>query len=867
MKTWNALARLAALLGTLLLSAVVLAQVSTHFDLSWHLLSGGGGSSSSAHYRADDALGQWVAGTSGSTHYEIGSGFWAGALESPCTVPLLGVTIDGPTAGYTDTAYSFISTIDPADASLPVIYTWSPEPVSGQGTPGAIYSWSAEGQYTVELNVQNCGGLVSDSHVINISATEPVVGDTYEVDDACSSASQILTDGTAQAHNFHVPADQDWIKFTAKANKSYVIETTDVGADHDAVLYLYGACDAPDLDSDDNSFGQTVHIEWFNVTAGTYYLMLQQYDPEIYGASTGYKITVREDATAPSVPTNPRSAPADRALLVQWKRSPEPDVAGYRICYSTSLITCNGLMDVDGADTTYYQLGGGNEGLELTNGTPYYVSIKARDLSGNWSAYTDEIGNIPNPPADATAPTVSVSQPSAGGAFTTTLSAAAVSGSAADPSGNLSRVKVRNATKGVEKWDYSLSGSSAAYHVEGLGLNPGANLIQVTAYDDADNEGGTSLSIHYLSQPASGAVIIVAGRNASWGLQSNIYNLTNRAYRIFQGAGYPDSAIYYLAPASQAPYGDGVNKVDATATPANVQDAITNWAVNSGLVGPDDPLYIYMMDHGAIEGFCTTGCSSGDQTPAADLNNWLNTMETATGVTEVNVIIEACHSGSFIDRVDDVAKSLSKAGRVVIASTGRTNNAYASSEGAYFSDAFFSCVVGSGSLKTCYEQAVAAVGLMGVDQTPWLDDDGNGLSNAADGSYAQDRYIATSFGSFAPTILSASVTLDGADGSLAATVEIGAQEIKSVWAAVYAPSFQEPPPGTPNLGVPVVLLQRDPVDDELYTASYPGGFAEQGDYRVVFYAQDQAGTYAPPVLVEPGGENAVYLPLVLRSYP
>ncbi|MBN1641170.1 MAG: hypothetical protein JXA09_08035 [Anaerolineae bacterium] len=859
---------LACLLGGLVFTGIVLAQVSSNYDLSWHLLSGGGGSRGSTNYQIDDALGQWVAGSSQSASYAIGSGFWAASLESPCTVPLLGVTIAGPTSGYTDTSYSFVGTIDPADATSPVLYTWTPEPVSGQGTLGAVYSWSAAGEYTLQLNARNCGGSYTATHVIDISATEPVEGDAYEVDDTCGEASQILTDGTPQYHNFHVPADRDWIKFTAKAQTTYVIETSEVGVDHDAVVYLYGACEAPSLDSDDNSFGQTVHIEWYSASAGTYYLMLQQYDPEVYGENTGYAITVEEDTTPPSTPKNPRSAPADGALILQWKRSPEPDVAGYEVCYNTSGSGCNGIMDVEGADTTYYQLGGTGDLDPLNNGWTYYVRILSKDLSGNRSQWTAFIDNVPNPPPDATEPTVTVSQPGAGGTFTTTLGSTSVSGDAQDVSGNLSRVKVRNATTGVEKWDYSLSGSSAAYHVTGLGLNPGSNLIQVTAYDDAGNAGDTSLSVTYLSQPASGAVIIVAGRNASWGLQSNIYNATNRAYRIFQGAGYPDDAIYYLAPASQAPYGDGVNKVDATASAANVQTAITDWAVNSGLVGPDDPLHIYMMDHGVIEGFCTTGCSSSDQTPADSLGSWLSALESATGVTEVNVIIEACHSGSFIDRVDDINASLSKAGRVVISSTGRNNNAYASAEGAYFSDAFFSCVVGSGSLKTCYDQGAAAVALMGVDQTPWLDDNGDGLSNASDGAFAQERYIATSFGSFAPTIMAAAVELDGATGSLDATVERGAEEIKSVWAAVYAPSFQEPEPGTPNLGVPVVLLQPDPADDTRYTAVYPNGFTEQGEYRVVFYAQDEAGTHAPPVLVVPGGaESRVFLPLLLRNSP
>ena len=64
------------LLLALLVFGSILAQVSPHFDLGWHLLSGGGGPRSSASYRIDDALGQWPDGSAGSAHYRIDPGFF-----------------------------------------------------------------------------------------------------------------------------------------------------------------------------------------------------------------------------------------------------------------------------------------------------------------------------------------------------------------------------------------------------------------------------------------------------------------------------------------------------------------------------------------------------------------------------------------------------------------------------------------------------------------------------------------------------------------------------------------------------------------------------------------------------------------------
>jgi hypothetical protein len=66
-----------------------------------------------------------------------------------------------------------------------------------------------------------------------------------------------------------------------------------------------------------------------------------------------------------------------------------------------------------------------------------------------------------------------------------------------------------------------------------------------------------------------------------------------------------------------------------------------------------------------------------------------------------------------------------------------------------------------------------------------------------------------------------------------------------------------------DLGAP--LLRLEPVAGQTgrYRVSYPGGFGEQGAYRVVFYAQDQSDNQAQPKQVTTG-PKALYLPLVLK---
>ena len=238
-----------------------------------------------------------------------------------------------------------------------------------------------------------------------------------------------------------------------------------------------------------------------------------------------------------------------------------------------------------------------------------------------------------------------------------------------------------------------------------------------------------------------GAAIIVVGHNEGFSLQTNLNNLGNLAFRTFRSAGFSDTDIQYLAPEALYPYGDGVNRVDAPATVANVQAAIENWASQSGRVGPDKPLHLYMVDHGLVEVFCADGCASGGQITPAALNTWLGALEASTGANQINLIIEMSHAGSFMDRTGDLAQSVSKSGRVVITSTDRDHNAYASATGAYFSDALFACIAAGYNLRACHEQAKAAVAVMQVLQYPWLDDNGDGVSNTNDGLVAVNRYV------------------------------------------------------------------------------------------------------------------------------
>ena len=79
-KTSGALLTLAAFLCCLALAGLALAQTSTNFDQSWHVLSGAGAPASSTNFAADGSLSQLAIGTAESGNYRVESGYWYGPV-------------------------------------------------------------------------------------------------------------------------------------------------------------------------------------------------------------------------------------------------------------------------------------------------------------------------------------------------------------------------------------------------------------------------------------------------------------------------------------------------------------------------------------------------------------------------------------------------------------------------------------------------------------------------------------------------------------------------------------------------------------------------------------------------------------------
>ncbi len=378
---------------------------------------------------------------------------------------------------------------------------------------------------------------------------------------------------------------------------------------------------------------------------------------------------------------------------------------------------------------------------------------------------------------------------------------------------------------------------------------------------------GAKVSYHlsvraFETTPASGALVIVAGRlRQDDPLQANIHHVTTATYRLARANGCTGEQIYYLAtdPTIDAD-GDGAADVDGWPTRANLEQVITEWA--AGRVGPDQPFTLYLMDHGGYDKFYLDG--QGETLTPGDLDGWLTNLETATGA-QASVIVEACHSGSFIDPLQTVSKD----GRVVMASTGPDALAYASQAGASFSDALLNALGQQMGLGMAFEEGRWAAFQAHPDQTPWLDGNGNGAPNEADDEQEAALHAFACAGvpqadEWAPHIVQVNVTGVG-DGM----VEIWAQVeddvgVKWAWAVVYAPSDPEPVPGEEFKTEPLpVTLQPRGYD---WYGGLHTPFEETGEYRIVVYAQDEDGLDArsKEFRVQVVGWP-VYLPVVTRQ--
>lgn len=168
---------------------------------------------------------------------------------------------------------------------------------------GAMRPLSAlsENTGTLYAQVDSTGAVSETNNVNNICTTGAEVcvatADMYENDDLAAMANPIVL-GQTQQHNFGGPTDRDWVSFTAQGGLTYTLRTSNLGPAADTYLYLYDTDGTTLLASNDDANGSLAsQIDWTAPMTGTYYALVQHWNPNVGGCGTTYDLVVRRALT------------------------------------------------------------------------------------------------------------------------------------------------------------------------------------------------------------------------------------------------------------------------------------------------------------------------------------------------------------------------------------------------------------------------------------------------------------------------------------------------------------------------------------------------------------------------------------------
>ncbi len=162
------------------------------------------------------------------------------------------------------------------------------------GTLASRITWTATANGLFHVRVTNFrgGGGSNTGYNLAISSSLPTNADAYEPDDTQGAAKSITVGGAAQRHNFHVAGDQDWVRFSATAGTTYVIETLNLAQASDTVLELYNGSGTRLAYNDDYGGTLASRISWIAPSSGTFFVKVRHYRSSAYGAATAYDLRV-----------------------------------------------------------------------------------------------------------------------------------------------------------------------------------------------------------------------------------------------------------------------------------------------------------------------------------------------------------------------------------------------------------------------------------------------------------------------------------------------------------------------------------------------------------------------------------------------
>jgi len=166
-----------------------------------------------------------------------------------------------------------------------------------------------------------------------------VVGDSYEIDDAATSATEYIFSEVPefppeQLHNFHDAGDADWVKFYGHGGRPYTIRVENPGTSCDAVIELY---DRPTTTSwiaraDYRGPGQPEELPRTLPTTGTYYVKVYNANAAVFGEGTSYTLRLTCDTGAG---IGLATALGSNRLLCSWTNGMQAGDRGHNLYRKT----------------------------------------------------------------------------------------------------------------------------------------------------------------------------------------------------------------------------------------------------------------------------------------------------------------------------------------------------------------------------------------------------------------------------------------------------------------------------------------------------------------------------------------------------
>jgi len=155
--------------------------------------------------------------------------------------------------------------------------------------------WVARGDGTLYVMVRGFADTEEGrgtAYDVSLGSAEGFEMDQHEPDDSPAQASRISM-GDTQSHNRHVSGDEDWISFEVQQGITVVVQTLNLGAEGDTVIYLYdGQGNELAFDDDGGDEAWASRLEWTPSGSGILYVKVTAWLQTSSGPDTRYDVAL-----------------------------------------------------------------------------------------------------------------------------------------------------------------------------------------------------------------------------------------------------------------------------------------------------------------------------------------------------------------------------------------------------------------------------------------------------------------------------------------------------------------------------------------------------------------------------------------------